>query len=86
MAKNSNGQAWFGTGFLVSPRLLLTNNHVLPDRDVAAASRVEFNYQRSLDGSMARSVVFELDPDTLFVSSPVKELDFALVAIRDRSV
>jgi len=80
-----NGQAGFGTGFLVSPRLLLTNNHVLPNREVAAASRVEFNFQRNLDGAMAQSVVFDIDPDTLFVTSPLKELDFALVAIRDRS-
>ena len=34
----------FGTGFTVSPRLLLTNNHVLDSADAAASSRVEFNF------------------------------------------
>jgi endonuclease G len=30
----------YGTGSLVSPELLLTNNHVLPDADTACASVV----------------------------------------------
>ncbi|WP_457488893.1 trypsin-like serine peptidase, partial [Tardiphaga sp. P5_C10] len=32
----SNGGAWYGTGFLVGPRLLLTNHHVLGDADEAS--------------------------------------------------
>ncbi|AGL18721.1 trypsin-like peptidase domain-containing protein [Actinoplanes sp. N902-109] len=36
---------WVGTGFMVSPRLLVTNHHVLPDRAVAAASSYTFNHQ-----------------------------------------
>ncbi len=40
------GRRQFGTGFMVSPRLLLTNHHVLPTDAVAGTSVVEFNYQR----------------------------------------
>jgi S1-C subfamily serine protease len=40
-----SGLVSYGTGFLVSPRLLLTNHHVLRAEDDAAISTVEFNYQ-----------------------------------------
>ena len=42
--------AGFGTGSLVSPTLLLTNNHVLPSADVAEGSSIEFSFQDGLDG------------------------------------
>jgi endonuclease G len=73
-------QSGFGTGSLVSPRLVMTNHHVLRDRDVAAASSVEFNYQDGIDGRALQTQLFELDPDTFFVAD--KERDFALVAVR----
>jgi hypothetical protein len=41
----------YGTGFLVSPRLLLTNNHVLRNAAEAGNSQIEFNYQSSVDGA-----------------------------------
>src|SRR5687767_14828833 len=37
--------AGFGTGFMVSPRLLLTNNHVLPTPEFATHSEIEFDFQ-----------------------------------------
>src|SRR3712207_1750826 len=35
----------YGTGFLVSPHILLTNNHVIRSQQVAFYSLAEFNYQ-----------------------------------------
>lgn len=35
----------YGTGSLVSPRLLLTNHHVLPEVDVAKVSSIEFDFR-----------------------------------------
>lgn len=72
--------AGFGTGFLVSPRLLLTNNHVLPDAETASFSQIEFNYQDGLNGDRLQSIPFDLEPDTLFLTS--QRLDFSLVAVR----
>jgi len=72
----------YGTGFMVSPNLLLTNNHVLPNAELASASRVEFNYQHKIDGSMAPGVILEFDPSRFFLTSPLTELDFTLVAVR----
>ena len=40
----------FGTGFLVAPRLLLTNHHVLADAEQARQSKVEFNFQEEASG------------------------------------
>ena len=81
-----NRSLGFGTGFLVAPGLLLTNNHVLSSAAIAGASQVEFNYQRGLDGRLDRPTVFNLDKDRFFVTSPVKELDFTLVAVGEKSV
>lgn len=70
----------YGTGFMVSPRLLLTNNHVLPAPDWAARSRVEFNFQLSPGNVRAPSESFELAPDEFFLTDP--GLDYTLVAVQ----
>jgi endonuclease G, mitochondrial len=74
-----------GTGFLVSPRLLMTNNHVLPTPQSAQGSLVQFNYQFGLDGRPLTAVSFDLDPDAFYLTSKSTDLDFTLVAIRETS-
>ncbi len=78
----SSPEAHYGSGFMVSPRLLLTNNHVLRDRDEAARAYVEFNFQAGLDGRALRPVAFDLEPDTFFETS--QKLDFTFVAVAER--
>ncbi len=73
----------YGTGFMVSPRLLLTNNHVLPKAEIAAQSFLRFNYQLDGNGNKPPTEDFDFDPLTCFVTS--EELDFSLVAVKDRS-
>jgi endonuclease G len=70
----------FGTGFLVSPRLLLTNHHVLPDAGTAAASGIEFNFEDGIDGQPLQPKLFAFDPGTFFLAD--EGLDFALVAVQ----
>jgi endonuclease G, mitochondrial len=70
----------YGTGFRVSPRLLLTNNHVLNDAAAAGASRVEFDFQEGIDGKLRSSIFVDLDPAVFFVTD--KALDFSLVALK----
>lgn len=70
----------YGTGFLVTPRLLLTNHHVLSDRGVAAASSIEFDYQDSLDGGTRPPIAFDFDAERFFLAD--EALDFALVAVK----
>ncbi|MCL8483439.1 MULTISPECIES: DNA/RNA non-specific endonuclease [Bradyrhizobium] len=72
----------FGTGFLVTPRLLITNHHVFTDDDVARRSRAEFNYQLGGDETLAVET-FAFTPDVFFLND--KGLDFALVAVAPSS-
>ncbi len=86
VVRNAQGNTLgFGTGFLVSPRLLVTNNHVLDSADRARACVVEFNFQAGLDGRARTPVRFALEPETFFVTSPAKELDFAVVAVAEQA-
>ncbi|MEU3933709.1 serine protease [Streptomyces sp. NPDC029044] len=68
-----------GTGFLVSPRLMMTNHHVLPDESFAGRCFVEFNAQVTADNLPDTVVRMELDPGTFFAAD--RRLDFALVAL-----
>lgn len=72
-----------GTGFLIAPGLLMTNNHVLPTDQSARGGVVQFNYQCGLDGNMLVAVSFALEPDVFFHTSKSTELDFTLVAVRE---
>jgi len=72
---------WYGTGFLVSPRLLLTNHHVLANTQQAAAGQIEFNFQDDIHGRPANPMKFRLDPETFFATDA--ELDYSLVAVAD---
>jgi V8-like Glu-specific endopeptidase len=70
----------YGTGFLVSPRLLMTNHHVLGHRSVARTSFVEFDYQVGLNGAVLPTTNFAFDPDEFFFAD--EDLDYAVVAVR----
>lgn len=74
-----NGRVSYGTGFMVSPQLLLTNHHVLPSAGEAGQSAIEFNFQRDRFGRDLAVQSFPLDPATFFLND--KTLDFALVAV-----
>ncbi|MGC4072482.1 MAG: DNA/RNA non-specific endonuclease [Nibricoccus sp.] len=69
----------FGTGFLIAPGILLTNHHVLPNLETAAASFVEFDYE--LDGSGHDRQVYSylFRPQDFFTNN--EALDFAVVAV-----
>jgi len=79
-----DGSDW-GTGFLIGPGLLLTNNHVLPTPEDAARALVEFGYELDSEGRLKRTTRFRLRPQDGFVTSPKDKLDYTIVAIADRS-
>lgn len=78
--QSGNGLLGYGTGFMVSPRLLLTNHHVLGDRELARRSVVEFDYQRDNDGCVEPTTIFEFDAAAFHVAN--ESLDYALVAVK----
>ncbi|GHD06262.1 hypothetical protein GCM10010313_24180 [Streptomyces violarus] len=71
-----------GTGFMVSPSLLLTNNHVLGDTQEAGRSKVAFAFQDGADGNPLVPAVFQLEPLRCFVTD--RALDYTLVAVAPR--
>lgn len=73
----------YGTGFLVSPSLLLTNNHVLENYDTAHFSVAQFNYEVDLDLNERLKKSFRLTPERFFITD--QKLDFTLVAIEEVS-
>jgi hypothetical protein len=79
ICENTGNILGYGTGFMVSPRLMLTNHHVLPEIETARSAKIEFNYQLNVDKNLLASEIFSLDPDTFYFSN--QDLDFALVAV-----
>lgn len=75
-----DGRLYYGTGFMVSESLLLTNHHVLENPRWAAASVAEFDFQRDRLGVPKTVQRFQLDPSRFFLADA--DLDYALVAIR----
>lgn len=73
----------YGTGFLVTPTLLMTNHHVFPTRGDAVGQGANFGYERAEGGTQA-GLVFELDPERFYVAD--ERLDFAVVALKSKAV
>lgn len=73
-----------GTGFLIAPGLVMTNNHVLPSESATAGGVAEFDY--ALDGNLqTKAYQFKLLPDKYFRTSPADELDYTIVQVADTS-
>jgi endonuclease G len=73
-----------GSGFMISDGLFLTNNHVIPNIEDAKNSLIEFNYEMDYNERPKNSTCFSLNPDRLFLRSPVEDLDFTIVAVGPR--
>jgi len=73
---------WYGTGFLVCGDILLTNHHVINSIETARNALCIFNFQLGPDGKPAETLAVRLDPDRLFVTSPLHGgLDYTFIAI-----
>jgi endonuclease G len=80
-ATNPLGTPW-GTGFLVSNSLIMTNNHVIGSVAEAKNILVQFNYQVDPDGVAQSIDTWRLDPDNFFYTNA--GLDFTLVRVKGR--
>ncbi len=70
-----------GTAFLVSDRLLLTNNHVIPDANAARGMIVEFRFELPLNQRAPSPIRFALDPGAFFETNDRDNLDYTLIAL-----
>jgi endonuclease G len=76
----SLGGEWSGTAFLVGPRLLMTNHHVLGNRNEASQAEAEFGYEHDVDGVLKRPDSFNLSPHEVFFTDPDLDVTFVSVA------
>jgi len=70
-----------GTGFLISPSLLLTNQHVLSSTALAAVSELQLDEEGDVAGGVRPGRVVGLAPDRLFLANPA--LDYCVVALEE---
>jgi endonuclease G, mitochondrial len=73
-----------GSGFLISPRLFITNQHVISDADAARTAVISFSKELDKDRRPLEISTFRLDPDTFAEFSKEDDLDFAVIAIGER--
>lgn len=73
----------YGTGFLVSPDLLMTNHHVLSSSAAASRSLAEFNYEDDAALVPRSTHLYKLDPGRFFFTD--KNLDMTLVAVQPKA-
>ncbi|MGF1614951.1 MAG: trypsin-like peptidase domain-containing protein [Gammaproteobacteria bacterium] len=76
--------AGYGTGFMVSPDLMITNHHVLPTVAVARMSMAEFDFEYDDRFRLRPYQIFEFEPNRFFYAE--EQLDFALVAVQATSL
>jgi hypothetical protein len=68
-----------GTGFLVTPSLLMTNHHVIPSPEVARQCSIDFHYQRARDGNPRQHQTCGVKVDGAFHSHST--LDYTVVEL-----
>lgn len=73
----------FATGFLISPNLLLTNNHVFPDSEAAKDCAANFLLERTMAG-INNGFRFVIDPNRFFLTN--ENLDFSIVYVESLSM
>ncbi len=76
------GRGW-ATGFMISPTLFLTNNHVISEPRFLKKIRIQFNYQLGLDGSETHTDSFLAVHDDAFHTNP--SLDYTVVRLQPAS-
>jgi endonuclease G, mitochondrial len=74
----------FGSGFLISDSLFMTNHHVFPDIDYAEECQANFNYEYNAANVLQEGSLFNLEPGRFFIND--RKLDFAIVAIAPKSI
>ena len=69
----------YGTGFMISPKLMMTNNHVLDGERSAELSLIEFDHALGADGQPMLPKRFSLSPSIFWETSI--PLDFSIVGV-----
>ncbi|MDH3677616.1 MAG: trypsin-like peptidase domain-containing protein [Nitrosopumilus sp.] len=73
---------YVGTGFLIGPDIIMTNNHVIKSKQDAQNAIIEFNYELGVDTQPKNSESFTLKPDSIFITN--SRLDFTIVRVEGK--
>ena len=71
-----------GTGFMVAPDLVLTNNHVLASAEIVANTLFRFNYQENFQGEAQSVSEYRGKAGGVFYTN--KDLDYTLVEVEGK--
>ena len=78
--------AAMGSGFMIAPGVVMTNQHVIHDSEEAANSLLEFGYEFGFDDIKPSRRKFKVDLSKPFAISGEDDLDFAIFAITGEGV
>lgn len=70
-----------GTGFVIAPNLLITNNHIIASREDAERTEYTFNYQLDINGKECSTQTVLAVAGGAFHTNP--ELDYTVVSLKD---
>ena len=73
-----------GTGFLISPDLFITNQHVIKDAEYASRANIIFDDELDHTGKPRGRTVYRLLPERVALFSDENVLDYAVVALGER--
>lgn len=71
-----------GTGWLLEGGWMITNHHVIPNKQLAQTTKLVFDYEEDLHGSKRKTSEFRLDAETAIFSNLLK-LDYAYIKVLD---
>ncbi len=74
-------KSWSGTGFLITPNLLLTNNHVISNADVLTNTLFRFNYEENFSGEAQIPSEYRAKSKGIFHTN--KDLDYTIVELEE---
>ncbi|MGY4829111.1 DNA/RNA non-specific endonuclease [Sphaerotilaceae bacterium SBD11-9] len=73
-----------GSGFMISPRLMITNQHVIPHTQAALGATITFDRELDELGRPRPTTTFALDPAAFALFSDEARLDYAVIAVGNR--
>ncbi len=75
----TNTERWSGTGFMISPDLILTNHHVVPNPDLLTSALFRFKYEENFRGEAQESIEYQVKTDGIFHTD--ETLDYSIIQL-----